>query len=176
VWFQYPLDRIAALVIVLAVIKTGWSLLRDAMRVLLDASLDAETLDHIRKVINAEPAVVEVKWLTGRNAGRFRFIEAGVTVRVAELDRAETVIRRIETKVRTAVPHVERVLVHIEAPATPCVRYAVPLNALDGTVSQHFGEAPFFALAAVRRSDGVIEEQRIVSNPHSQEEKERVSE
>jgi predicted Fe-Mo cluster-binding NifX family protein len=47
----------------------------------------------------------------------------------------------------------------------------VPLNALDGTVSQHFGEAPFFALAAVRRSDGVIEEQRIVSNPHSQEEK-----
>jgi cation diffusion facilitator family transporter len=171
VWFQYPLDRIAALVIVLAVIKTGWSLLRDAMRVLLDASLDAETLDHIRKVINAEPAVVEVKWLTGRNAGRFRFIEAGVTVRVAELDRAETVIRRIETKVRTAVPHVERVLVHIEAPATPCVRYAVPLNALDGTVSQHFGEAPFFALAAVRRSDGVIEEQRIVSNPHSQEEK-----
>jgi predicted Fe-Mo cluster-binding NifX family protein len=24
-------------------------------------------------------------------------------------------------------------------------------------VSQHFGEAPFFALVAVRRSDGVIE-------------------
>lgn len=36
-------------------------------------------------------------------------------------------------------------------------------------MSQHFGEAPFFALVAVRRSDGVIEEQRTVSNPHSKE-------
>jgi cation diffusion facilitator family transporter len=40
----YPLDRLAALVIVIVVVKTGWDLLRDAMRVLLDASLDADTL------------------------------------------------------------------------------------------------------------------------------------
>jgi predicted Fe-Mo cluster-binding NifX family protein len=38
-------------------------------------------------------------------------------------------------------------------------------------VSQHFGEAPFFALVAVRRSDGVIEGQHTVSNPHSEVEK-----
>jgi cation diffusion facilitator family transporter len=170
-WFHYPLDRFAALVIVVAVVKTGWELLRDAMRVLVDASLDAETLDRIRNIINAEAAVAEVKWITGRNAGRFRFVEAGVAVRVAELDKAEAVIRRIETKVRAALPYVERVLIHVEAPASPTIRYAVPLAALDGRVSQHFGEAPFFAFVAVRRSDGVIEEQRLVSNPHSKEEK-----
>jgi cation diffusion facilitator family transporter len=170
-WFHYPLDRFAALVIVVAVVKTGWDLLRDAMRVLLDASLDVETLDHIRNVFNAEPAVAEVKWVTGRNAGRFRFVEAGVALRVAELDKAELVMRRIETSVRAAVPHVERVLIHVEAPASPYVRYAVPLADRDGKVSEHFGEAPFFALVAARRSDGAIEEQRIVSNPHSKEEK-----
>jgi cation diffusion facilitator family transporter len=169
--FQYPLDRFAALVIVVAVVKTGWELLYDAMRVLLDVSLDAETLDRIRNIINAEAAVAELQWITGRNAGRFRFVEAGVAVRTAELDRAEAVIRRIETKVRAAVPHVERVLIHVEAPAAPYIRYAVPLAALDGTVSRHFGEAPFFALVAMRRSDGIIEEQRIISNPHSKEEK-----
>jgi predicted Fe-Mo cluster-binding NifX family protein len=171
VWFQYPLDRFAALVIVIPVAKTGWDLLRDAMRVLLDASLDAETLDRIRNVMNAEAAVTEVKWITGRNAGRYRFVEAGVALRVAELNKAEAVMRRIETKVRAAVPHLERVLIHIEPPASPYVRYAVPLATIDGTVSQHFGEAPFFALVAVRRSDGVVEEQRTVSNPHSKVEK-----
>jgi predicted Fe-Mo cluster-binding NifX family protein len=170
-WFHYPLDRFAALVIVVAVVKTGWELLRDAMRVLVDASLDAETLDRIRNIINAEAAVAEVKWITGRNAGRFRFVEAGVALRVAELNKGEAVMRRLETNVRAAVPHVERVLIHIEAPASPTIRYAVPLADRDGKVSRHFGEAPFFAFVAVRRSDGVIEEQRLVSNPHSKEEK-----
>jgi predicted Fe-Mo cluster-binding NifX family protein len=169
--FRYPLDRLAALVIVVAVVKTGWDLLRDAMRVLLDASLDAETLARIRNVIHAEAAVAEAKWVTGRNAGRFRFVEAGVALRVAELDKAELVMRRIETSVRAAVPHVERVLVHIEAPASPYVRYAVPLADRDGKVSHHFGEAPLFAFVAARRSDGAIEEQIVLSNPHCAEEK-----
>jgi cation diffusion facilitator family transporter len=167
----YPLDRIAALVIVIVVVKTGWDLLRDAMRVLLDASLDADTLNRIREVISAEAAVSEVQWVTGRNAGRYRFVEAGVVLRVAEGDRAEMVTRRIEDSVRTAVPHVERVLIHVEASTSPCVRYAVPLADRDGSVSHHFGEAPFFALVAVRRSDSVIEEQRMVSNPHCGEDR-----
>jgi cation diffusion facilitator family transporter len=170
-WLQYPLDRLAALVIVAAVVKTGWELLRDAMRVLLDASLDAETLNRIRNIINAEAAVGEVNWVTGRNAGRYRFVEAGVALRITELDRAEAVIQRIETNVRAAIPYVDRVLIHAEGTASPYVRYAVPLAAVDGTVSRHFGEAPFFALAAVRRSDGAIEEQRTISNPHSKVEK-----
>jgi len=51
------------------------------------------------------------------------------------------------------------------------VRYFVPLADSDGKVSQNFAEAPFFAFVAARRSNGVIEEQRLVSNPHSKEEK-----
>jgi len=51
VWFNFPLDRVAALVIVVAIGKTGWDLLSDGMRVLLDASLDADTLLRIREII-----------------------------------------------------------------------------------------------------------------------------
>jgi hypothetical protein len=51
-------------VIVVAVVKTGWDLLGDAMRVLLDASLDAETLKRIRNVINAQAVVAE--WLVAQ--------------------------------------------------------------------------------------------------------------
>jgi len=110
--------------------------------------------------------VTELKWITGRNAGRFRFVEAGVALRLAALDKTEAAIRRIETAVRAAVPHVERVLLHAETADSPLVRCAVPLADSTGTVSRHFGEAPFFALATLRRADGGVEEQRIVANPH----------
>ena len=165
-WTGIALDRGAALVIVVVVAWTGWGLLRDAMRVLLDASLDAAALLQIRAVIGADPAVTEIKWLTGRNAGRFRFVEAGVALRVAGLEKVETAVRRIEAGVRAAVPHLERVLVHAESAASPHVRYAVPLDDPAGTLSRHFGEAPFFALVTLRRANGGIEEQRVVANPH----------
>ena len=165
-WFNFPLDRVAALVIVVAIGKTGWDLLADGMRVLLDASLDAETLLQIREIIADEPVVAELKWVTGRNAGRFRFVEAEVTLRIRDLEKAEAATRHIEMQIRQAVPYVERVLVHAEPMERTHLRYAVPLADTDGTFSEHFGEAPYFALVMVRLADGAIEEQQVVANPH----------
>jgi predicted Fe-Mo cluster-binding NifX family protein len=73
--------------------------------------------------------------------------------------------------VRRALPYIERVLIHVEAPASPYIRYAVPLADREGTVSGHFGKAPFFALVRVSHIDGGIEEQRVLSNPHGMVEK-----
>ncbi len=170
-WFNFPLDRIAALVIVVAIGKTGWELLTDGMRVLLDASLDTDTILRIREIIAAEPAVAELTWVTGRNAGRFRFVEAEVTLRVRDLEKAEAITRHIETQIRQAVPYVERVLIHAEPMERTHLRYAVPLADTDGTFSEHFGEAPYFALVTVRLADGAIEEQQVVANPHKDLEK-----
>ncbi len=169
--FNLPLDRIAALVIVVAIGKTGWELLSDGMRVLLDASLDADTILQIREIITAEPTVAELKWATGRNAGRFRFVEAEVVLRVRELERAEATIRRIEERIREAVPYVDRVLIHAEPMEQTHLRYAVPLADPGGTISEHLGEAPYFALVTVRLADGTVEEQQIVANPHKAVEK-----
>ena len=170
-WFSLPLDRVAALVIVVAIVKTGWELLSDGMRVLLDASLDADTLLQIREIIAAEPTVAELKWATGRSAGRFRFVEAEVALRVSELEKAEATTRRIEERIREAVPYVDRVLIQAESVERTHVHYAVPLNDTAGTVSDHFGEAPYFALVTVHLADSAIEGQPIVANPHKAVEK-----
>jgi len=170
-WFGFPLDRIAALIIVIAVGKIGWDLLADGMRVLLDASLDTETLLEIREIIAAEPAVAELKWVTGRNAGRFRFVEAEVALRISDLEKAEATTRRIEAQIRQAVPYVERVLIHAEPVERTHLRYAVPLANPGGILSEHFGEAPYFALVMVRLTDGGVQEQQILANPYRQVEK-----
>jgi len=169
--FQLPLDRIAALVIVLAIAKTGWELLADGMRVLLDASLDPDTLLEIREIIVNDSAVADLAWVTGRNAGRFRFVEAEMTLRVQDLEKAERVTRRIEEKIEEAVPHVERVLIHAEPMERTHLRYAAPLADPAGALSEHFGEAPEFALVTLRLEDGVVEERRVLPNPSLQEER-----
>jgi len=43
----------------------------------------------------------------------------------------------------------------------------------DGAISEHFGEAPYFALIRVRLADGAIEEQQVIANPHKDVEKAR---
>jgi predicted Fe-Mo cluster-binding NifX family protein len=112
-----------------------------------------------------------VKWVTGRNAGRFRFVEAGVVLRGGELTKVEAVVGRIETDVRAAVEHVERVLVHVEPATSASIRYAVPLADARGTVSAHFGHAPYFALVTVRRADGTVEAHEVIGNPCRGEER-----
>ncbi len=169
--FDLPLDRIAALVIVVAIAKTGWDLLMDGMRVLLDASLDADTLLEIREIITKEPQVAQLEWVTGRNAGRYRFVEAEVTLRVHDLERADAVLHRIEEEIRSAVPFVERVLIHAEPMERTHLRYAAPLADSGGTLSPHFGEAPYFGLVTVRLEDQAIEERQTLSNPYQELEK-----
>ena len=167
----FPVDRYAALVIVVLIAKTGWELLVDGMRVLLDASLDTETMEQVRAIIQADPAVTEIRSLAGRNAGRYRFLEADVALRVDDLEKAHRISRRIEDAIRAAVPHVERVRIHYEPRVRTHLRYAVPLADPEGTISPHFGEAPFFALVLVRTADGQVERQEVVANPHADVEK-----
>ena len=170
-WFALPLDRIAALLVVVVVVKTGWDLLADGMRVLLDASLSTETLLQIREIIAAEPTVAKLKWVTGRNAGRFRFVEAEVALRIHELEKAEATIRRMEAEIREAIPHVDRVLIHAEPVERTHLRYAAPMADPAGALSEHFGEAPYFGLVTMRLADGAVEEQQVLSNPYQLVEK-----
>ena len=163
-----PLDRIAALVIVVLIARTGWELLSDGMRVLLDASLDAETLGQVRAILEGDPQVVDVTVLTGRNAGRYRFIEAEIVLRTHDLDKAHVVGARLEAAIREQVPHVDRVLIHYEPTAHTHLRYAAPLADATGTLSEHLGEAPYFALTTVRTADGTLEHQVVQANPFAE--------
>ncbi|MCX6072508.1 MAG: cation diffusion facilitator family transporter [Chloroflexi bacterium] len=164
--FGLSLDRPAALLVVFFIARTGWELLKDGMRVLLDASLDAETLAQVRQIIENDPATTQIKTLTGRNSGRYRFLEAEVTLRKDDLKKAHAVSQRIEQAIRAEVPHVERVLIHYEPTGSIHRRDAFPLANPDGRLSEHFGEAPYFALVTLRRADEAVEKQEVVENPH----------
>jgi cation diffusion facilitator family transporter len=170
-YFAIPLDRVAAAIIAVFIARAGWGILADGMRVLLDASIDQSTLEAIRSIILAQPEVARIKRISGRNSGRYVFVEAEVILRVTDLVHAHRTSERIEGAIKEAVPNVDRVVLHYEPKSPLRVRYAVALEDREGTISRHFGEAPFFALFDVNRESGRVEEIRIVENPHARVEK-----
>ncbi len=165
-YFGLNLDRIAALLVVVFIIRTGWELLKDGMRVLLDASLDPDTLSQVRELIESDPATDQIHSLTGRNSGRYRFLEAEITLRITDLKKAHDASLRIEQAIREKIPYVERVLIHYEPSSPESICYAFPLANPNGDLSDHFGEAPYFELVRIKLSNGEIDRQEILQNPY----------
>lgn len=162
----YPLDKAAALIIVLLIARVGLKIAMDALRVLLDASLDFHTLSTIREIIQAAPQVSEIKSLTGRNSGRFIFIEAELTLKVKDLDKAHYVAHQIENRIKSLVPQVDRVLLHYEPMEREIRVVALPVKEDRAHLSEHFGEAPYFLLLTIRNQDKQLLEEKFLANPH----------
>lgn len=137
------------------------------MRVLLDASLDPETLSKVRQLIEAEPAVSQIRGLVGRNAGRFRFIQATIVLRIDDLAKAHAVSERIESAIKKELSHVERVVIHYEPQKRTHLRVAIPVMEDRQTVSHHFGESPYFLLCTVHLANMSIADRNMVENPYA---------
>jgi cation diffusion facilitator family transporter len=167
------LDRWGALLIVPFIAKSGWELLADGMKVLLDASLDAETLDQVRQIIASSPGVAEVRSVVGRNSGRYRFLQADIVVRTTDLEKAHHLSEQLEEAIKDGVGNVERVVIHYEPQMKTSLTYGVPLEDPRGTVSAHLGKAAFFALIELSTEDGALLRQEIVANPYQTLEKQK---
>jgi cation diffusion facilitator family transporter len=164
--FGISIDQMGAALVLIFVGYTGWELLSDGMRVLLDASIDFETLDKVRKIMESHPSVAEITSLVGRSAGRFRFLQGDVVLRTDDLQKAHKISHQIESDIRRQIPHVERVVIHYQPQTREYACIAVPLADDTGTLSDHFGDSPYFALVSVRLADLQVEKKEIVANPH----------
>ena len=169
--FHWPLDKVAALVVVVLVFRSGFTIFLDAIRVLLDASLDFESMDRVKSAILSHPQVTSIHSLRGRNSGRFKFIEADIGLRVRELERAHHVSQQIEAEISKSVPNVDRVLIHYEPEKKETRVCAIPLQEDKITLSEHFGEAPYYYIVQMLERDRSIIEERILTNPFKDEEK-----
>jgi cation diffusion facilitator family transporter len=169
--FGISVDQMGAALVLIFVAHTGWELLSDGMRVLLDASIDFDTLDEVRNIMKSHPSVAQITSLVGRSAGRYRFLQGTVVLRTDDLERAHKISHEIESNIRRQIPHVERVSIHYEPQTKEYSRIAVPLADDRNTLSAHFGESPYFAVVLVRQADNQVEKKEIVENPHLRAEK-----
>lgn len=167
----YQLDKIAALIVVVFIAKTGFEILKDGVKVLLDASVDYETLSKTEKIILNTPQVVEIKSLTGRNSGRFKFIESKIIIKTHNLDKAHIIADKIEENIKKELGNIDQVLIHYEPMKKEEIVYAIPLMEDKESISPHFGEAPWFMFIIFKNGEKTANRVKVIQNPCIKEEK-----
>jgi len=140
---------------------------------LLDASIDFSALEKIRETISAHPRVVKIKDLRARSAGSVIFLTAEVILRCPGFKDAHAITEELERAIKEAVPQIERVTIHYEPEEREYLLVVAPLEDLKGTLSDHFGGAPYLAFLKIERERGGILEKSIAVNPYRHEEKGR---
>jgi len=171
--FNLNIDRYIALIIAVFVVKMGWGILYDSLKVILDATVDYSTLDKIKHVMLEFPGVMEVKTLMGRQSGRFKFIESRITLKAKTLDRAHEICSSVEEEINDIFPEIDKIIIHYEPVVKEQEIIAVPLSDDVQRVSEYFGKAPNFLLLKLNPSSREIVAEEILKNPYIDVEKKR---
>ncbi len=114
----HQLDAILAAFVALAILWSGWQLIRQSVVGLMDASVEPELLTTIREVISGSAeGAIEAHDIRTRQAGRAIFIDFHLVVPGAmSVDTAHTICDVIEAKLRDVVPDAQ-VTIHVEPEA-----------------------------------------------------------
>lgn len=110
-----PADDWAALVAVLIIAWNGCSILRSALRDLMDAKPDDGIIAQIRQVAEGVPQVKATEKLFVRRAGMEFLVHIHVQADPSlSLADAHTLGHQVQTAIKSALPNVAAVLVHME--------------------------------------------------------------
>jgi cation diffusion facilitator family transporter len=114
-YFGYPLvEKMAVVVVVYFIFHSGFEILKEAIKVLLDASLDHESIEQIRAILEEEEKIEAINAITGRNAGSFQFVQLDLSLATDSLKEAHEIAHTIEDKIKKEMPFVEKVVVHYQ--------------------------------------------------------------
>ncbi len=154
-YFGYPfIEKLAVLIIVVLIFHAGYEIFIESLKVLLDASLDKETLDGVKEILLSHPLVSKVKSITGRSSGSYKFIEADITFLTNDLKKAHSVVHEVEAKVRKEYPFIEKMVIHLEPEERKENLVAIPIN--GNRVCDRFSECPQILLVLLK--DGSYQE------------------
>ncbi|WP_457593661.1 cation diffusion facilitator family transporter [Hydrogenimonas sp.] len=71
----FMIDAILGILIAIYIVYSAFELIQEGVLVLMDVSLDEETVQKIKEVIESEPGVNDYHWLKTRKAGNDYFVD-----------------------------------------------------------------------------------------------------
>jgi cation diffusion facilitator family transporter len=107
-------EKIAVIVVIYFIFHSGFEILKESIKVLLDASLDYESIDKITKLLENEEQIIKTNSITGRNAGSFKFVHLDLNLKTDSLKEAHEYVHELEDKIKKEMPFVEKVIIHYE--------------------------------------------------------------
>jgi cation diffusion facilitator family transporter len=114
-YFGYPMvEKIAVAVVVYFIFHSGFEILKEAIKVLLDASIDTQTIEKVKSIVMEESMVNKINFITGRNSGSYTFLQLDLDVKTDSLAEAHNLSHSIEDKIKAQMPFVEKVIIHFD--------------------------------------------------------------
>ena len=108
-------DDVAAVFAAGVIAWNGWRLLRPALDELMDTAPNPEVVSQLRRIAEAAPGVARVEKCLVRKAGYDYFVDMHIEVDpLMTVQRSHEIAHDVKDKIRSQVPPVRDVLVHIE--------------------------------------------------------------
>jgi cation diffusion facilitator family transporter len=102
----YYIDFILSILIGLYIIKEASEIVKDGFKILLDASLDFETVEKIKEILKKEPLVLDYHCLRTRKAGNRNFVDVHLVLTPdMKLKMAHMIIESVDEKIRALDPN-----------------------------------------------------------------------
>jgi cation diffusion facilitator family transporter len=172
--FGYPVDRWAAAVVSLFVLRAGAALLLTALKDLLDASIDRETEREIIRMVESHPRISRVKQCLSRTAGGRFIIDMDVVMHTPSHKIADHVADRLEALIPQKFPLVVMARIRPHYSSDSIIRRLTPVTRPEGEVSSDFARAPWFLLETVdTRHENKVLKREFIENPYWTVEKKR---
>ncbi len=114
VYFGFNLDRYAAAIVSIFIIKSGFDIFKESIKVLLDFSLDKEDIEKIKNIILKHPAIVDIKVIKGRSAGSYKFLEIELLLHNMSLREAHRIVDEIADEIKSNIDNIDSVVIHYE--------------------------------------------------------------
>ena len=172
-YFGLNVDRWAAALVAVFVFRAGGALLFEAIRELLDASIDRETERKIISLVESDPAVIRVKKTMSRTAGGRFIVDMDIVLKTKSDVAADKVADRLENEIVNKFPRVvmARIRPHFEQ-SGEFIRIT-PLEGPDGSVATHFAKAPWFMIEQLDSDTWALRERQLIENPYRDVERKR---
>jgi cation diffusion facilitator family transporter len=101
----YYIDFILSIIIGIYIIKEASEIVKEGFEILLDVSLDFETVEKIKEIIRKEPLVLDYHCLRTRKSGHRNFVDVHLVLTPdMKLKLAHTIIENVEEKIRKLDP------------------------------------------------------------------------
>ena len=171
--FGYGVDRWAAAVVSLFVLRAGIALLVTALKDLLDASIDRETERQIIRMVESHPRIARVKQCLSRTAGGRFIIDLDVVMHTPSHKIADHVADRLEEIIPRKFPLVVLARIRPHYSSDTIIRRITPVTRPEGKPSLHFVRAPWFLIETLDTEKNRVLKKEFVENPYLDEERKR---
>ena len=112
--FRYG-DQIAAIAVGLMIFLVAVKLLGECLRELTERAVDADTIEHIKNIINADPSINQWHKLRTRTVGREVFLDLHILVNPdLKITTAHQIAENLERSLHEQIVRPVNITVHIE--------------------------------------------------------------